>query len=347
MPAAGSHQDKHSWLRRQRELSRIYSQCLGIHPERCELQVEIVREIARDGFVAQWLRFSSEADERVPGLLVKPASARRRLSVILVLPGGHRTKDLAIFGHEQWPLPFAIESPHHRFPVEKLGNHEPLPLKRLLSHGFALMSIDLRVFGARAGPRPDSAVDRAAFTAASHAEYHQLMRRAVIDGRSVAGMEVWDVIRTLDYLETRDDIDPERMGVMGWSMGGNLAWQTAIVEPRLRAVCIGSCLITFEGALKYGRDAGWYAWIPGIRRWTSRQELFSLTAPRPLLAFEGDRDFPLEAVRPMVDEAREKYDLLNASHHFRWVCYPGGHGAYLRNPATLDEIGDWFVDQLS
>ena len=173
------------------------------------------------------------------------------------------------------------------------------------------------------------------------------MRRAVIDGRSVAGMEIWDVIRTLDYLETRDDIDSKRMGVMGWSMGGNLAWQTAIVEPRLRAVCIGSCLITFEAALKYGRDKGWYAWIPGIRRWTSRQELFSLMAPTPLLAFEGDRDFPRDAVQPMVDEARAKYDLLNAGHHFRLVCYSGGHGAYLRNPATLDEIGDWFLHQLS
>ena len=172
MPAS-NHKERDQWLKRQRELKRIYSQCLGILPERCNLQVEIGQEVAMDDFEAQWVRFSSEADERVPGLLVKPASAKGRLPVILVLPGGHRTKDLAIFGHEQWPLPFAIESPHHRFPVEKLGNYEPLPLKRLLSQGFALMSIDLRVFGARAGPRPDSAVDRAAFTAASHAESHQ------------------------------------------------------------------------------------------------------------------------------------------------------------------------------
>ena len=334
-------------MRRRRQLTRRYRRCLGIGPERCDLQAEIVRKEAGEDWVAQWLRFSSEPGERVPGLLVRPAGARKPLPLILVLPGGHRTKDLAIFGHEQWPLPFAVESPHHRFPVEKLGNHEPLPLTRLLSHGFALMSIDCRVFGARAGPRPDSVADRAAFTAASHTQYHWLMRRALIDGRSVAAMEVWDVIRTLDYLETRDDIDPKRVGVMGWSMGGNLAWQTAIAEPRIKAVCTGSCLITFEAALEHERDAGWYAWIPGVRRWTSRQELFSLMAPRPLLAFEGDSDFPPEGVQPMLDEAREKYALLEAGDRFRSVWYSGGHGAYLRDPATLEEIGGWFARHLS
>ena len=41
-------------------------------------------------------------------------------------------------------------------------------------------------------------------------------------------------------------------------------------------------------------------------------------APRPLLAFEGDRDFPREGVQPMLDEARGKYALLDAADRFRW-----------------------------
>lgn len=187
-----SRQDRNRWLRRRRQLTRRYRQCLDIGPERCDLQAEIVREEAGEDWVAQWLRFNSEPGERVPGLLVRPAAARKPLPLILVLPGGHRTKDLVIFGHEAWPLPFAIESPHHRFPVEKL-----------------------------------------------------------------------------------------------------------------------------------------------------------LMAPRPLLAFEGDSDFPREGVQPMLDEAREKYALLDAADRFRSVWYSGGHGAYLRDPATLEEIGGWFARHLS
>jgi dienelactone hydrolase len=279
----------------------------------------------------------------VPGLFVKPRYAHGPFPVIIALPGGHRTKDLTIFGHEQWPLPFEIESPHHRFPVERLGNYEPLPLTALLDHGFALMSIDARVFGARAGDRSDSSADRSAFTSASWDQYHWLMRRAVIDGRSVAAMEVWDVIRALDYLETRDDVDTGQIGCMGLSMGGNLSWMTAIIEPRIQAVCTVSCLTTFEAALKHGRDGGWYAWIPGIARHTSRQELLSMLAPRPLLCWEGDEDFPRDARQPMIDEARAKYNLLGVPDNFRSMEFHGGHGACLRDPKTLVEIGHWFT----
>ena len=75
-------------MRRRRQLTRRYRQCLGIGPERCDLQAEILREAAGEDFVAQWLRFTSEPGERVPGLLVRPAAARKPLPLILVLPVG-------------------------------------------------------------------------------------------------------------------------------------------------------------------------------------------------------------------------------------------------------------------
>ena len=335
-----------AWLKRRKELQEVYIRCMGGFPPRCNLAVDVVRQVTTKQFEAQWLRFSSEESERVPGLFVKPRRVRGPLPVILALPGGHRTKDLMLFGHEQWPLPFEIESPHHRFPVEKLGNYEPLPLTFLLDHGFALMSIDARVFGARANDRPDNTADRGAFTAASWSQYHRLMRRAVLEGRSAAAMEVWDIIRAIDYLETRDDVDTSRIGCLGSSMGGNLSWMTAIIEPRISAVCTVSCLTTFEAALKYGRDGGWYAWIPGIARHATRQELLSMMAPCPLLCWEGDEDFPAEARQPMVDEARAKYDLLGVPEKFRSIVFHGEHGACLRDPATLAEIGHWFARHL-
>jgi dienelactone hydrolase len=336
-----------AWLKRREELQAIYVHCIGGFPDRCDLAVEVTDQQATEQFEAQWLRFSSETGERVPGLFVKPRDREGPFPVIVALPGGHRTKDLTIFGHEQWPLPFQIESPHHRFPVEKLGNNEPLPYTHFLDHGFALMSIDARVFGARATERPDSSIDRGAFTAASWQQYHLLMRRALTEGRSAAAMEVWDIIRTIDYLATRNDVDADRIGCMGFSMGGNLSWMAGIIEPRIKAACTVSCLITFDAALEHGRDGGWYAWIPGIGKHTARQELFSMMAPRPLISFEGDDDFPPEARQPMIDEARTKYELFGAADKFRSVVYDGGHGACLRNKATLKEIGRWFQQHLA
>ena len=53
-------------MRRRRQLTRRYRQCLGIGPERCDLQAEILREAAGEDFVAQWLRFTSEPASASP-----------------------------------------------------------------------------------------------------------------------------------------------------------------------------------------------------------------------------------------------------------------------------------------
>ena len=281
---------KETWLKRREELQDVYVRCMGGYPERGDLVAEIIRDERTDEFAAQWVRFSSEPGERVPGLFVRPLCSAGRLPVIVVIPGGHRTKDFALFGHEQWPFPFDVESPHHRFPVETIGNFEPLPFTLLLKHGFALMSLDARTFGARAGWRPeDRNADRRAFNKASWDDMHALMRRATIDGRSVAGMETWDIVRAVDYLATRDDVDADRIGCAGWSMGGNLSWMTAIVEPRIKAVCTVSCMITYEAALDHRRDAAPYAWIPGIQKIHVPTGTFQYARSSSIALFRGRR----------------------------------------------------------
>ena len=109
-------------MRRRRQLTRRYRQCLGIGPERCDLQAEILREAAGEDFVAQWLRFSSEPGERVPGLLVRPAAARKPLPLILVLRLG-----VVLWG--PWGLPAGPGNPGGdrrlvRAPLE-LRCHDP------------------------------------------------------------------------------------------------------------------------------------------------------------------------------------------------------------------------------
>jgi dienelactone hydrolase len=52
---------------------------------------------------------------------------------------------------------------------------------------------------------------------------------------------VTDTIRAIDYLQTRPDVDPERIGMMGISMGGMNTWLTAAADPRVKVAvpCIG------------------------------------------------------------------------------------------------------------
>ena len=60
----------------------------------------------------------------------------------------------------------------------------------------------------------------------------------------------------------------------------------------------------------------------------------------------GDNDMPAEGMKPMIDEARSKYELLGAADRFRLEMYSGGHAACLRQESTYDQIGQWFQQWL-
>jgi hypothetical protein len=146
----------------------------------------------------------------------------------------------------------------------------------------------------------------------------------------------------MDFLETRPEIDMARVGTFGHSRGGDLAWYMALADSRVKAICTSGCMMTFEACLRFRRDAGMHAWIPGLRGCGSRQELVSSLSPRPLLALEGEEDHPREAEQPIWDEASRIYGLMGVPERFAFEHWPGGHGELLRDPAGLRRIGEWF-----
>ena len=142
--------------------------------------------------------FSSEATQRVPGLIVKRADSNGRRPAVIALheTGGSK---------------------------EGLGS----VLAELANRGFIAVSIDGRYHGERAigGDYPD-AIFQAFQTGLDHPFLYDT---------------AWDVMRLLDYLETRDDVDPERIGLIGFSKGGMETYLTAAVDPRIAVAvpCIG------------------------------------------------------------------------------------------------------------
>src|SRR5690606_32778706 len=82
--------------------------------------------------------------------------------------------------------------------------------------GFAALSIDHWNFGERRG-RTES----------------ELFKEMLWKGRVLWGMMVYDSIKAIDYLLTRDDIDPERVGTLGMSMGSTMAWWVAALDTRI------------------------------------------------------------------------------------------------------------------
>jgi dienelactone hydrolase len=288
---------------------------------------------AADGVLKIHFTFASDAEQRVPGLLLKATGASGRRPVVIVLHGTGGTKE---------------------------GTLDYVT--KLVGAGFIGVAIDGRYHGERAAAKSgaaeyNAAIVRAWQTGKEHPFFYDTVR---------------DVRRLIDYLLTRDDIDPARIGVMGISKGGIETYFAAATDPRIAcaAPLIGvqgfgwalangqwrariatiqdsfDAIAALEGQTKPGADfvRKFYAKIvPGIDGEFDGPALLPLIAPRPLLVINGDSDAntPIAGVRLSVDAARPAYEAAGAGD--RLVLRIQENTPHRVNPDSQQAAIDWFV----
>lgn len=292
--------------------------------------------VVEQGLTEIRFQFDSEANQRVTGLMVKPVSAQQKLPAVFVLHGTGGKKE----------------------------GMQPL-LRRLAGRGFVAVVIDGRFAGERdpGGKGSDS-------------------YRAAILGTWQSGQQfpflydtVWDVMRLVDYLETRSDIDPRRIGAIGFSKGGMELYLSAAVDHRIAAAvpCIGvqsfgwaldhnawqSRIGTIQSAvdtaaIEQGTQVDtdfirrfYDRVVPGVQREFDGQVMLPLIAPRPLLVINGDRDdrTPWPGLELCVNAAKAAYAANSANERFEFILQPNtGHAV---TPKSQDYAIEWLVKHLN
>ncbi len=147
-------------------------------------------------------------------------------------------------------------------------------------------------------------------------------------GYTPGGVELWNAIRGLDLLCTRQEVDPEKLGVTGISGGGAQSFYIAAADPRIKVaapVC-GGC--TFESQIgQRVMDGHCDCMVPINTYGIDYSDIGALIAPRPLMIAQADRDGlnPIESVRTMYQAIQNIYDLHGAGDQCIFVETPGPH----------------------
>jgi dienelactone hydrolase len=256
--------------------------------------------------------FTSDSNQRVPGLILRKESLiGHRFPVVIALHGTGGNKE------GQIPL-----------------------LEQLASKGFLAVAIDGRYHGERAVERGKPATGSAA--------YNDAILRAWRTGEEHPFLydTVWDIMRLIDYLITRRDVDGSRIGVIGFSKGGMEIYLAAAVDHRIRVAvpCIGvqsfawaldnnswqSRADTFRPALEAAaKEAGaqldaaflrsFYDRVaPGVYTNFDGPKMLPLIAPRPLMTINGGADArtPLPGLELCLDAARKAYAAAGVPEQF-------------------------------
>lgn len=145
-------------------------------------------------------------------------------------------------------------------------------------------------------------------------------------GMSIAGLRVFEAIRTLDYLAMRAETDPDKLGCMGFSGGGVVAAYTAALDERISAAVLCGFTNTYKGSIlsiNHCIDN----FIPGVLDYAELPDLIGLIAPRHLFIESGENDpiFPAATVREAVGIVRDIYRDEGAERRLQYDIFPGVH----------------------
>jgi dienelactone hydrolase len=138
----------------------------------------------------------------------------------------------------------------------------------------------------------------------------------------------WDDLRTVDYLVTRPEVDPKRIGCVGISMGGYRAIFLSALDERIAAGCIVGFMSTVKPMLRAHIDThSWVHFLPTLHHHLDWPDVASLAAPRALLVQQcaQDRLFPMEGMKESLDHIAAVYDKAGVKDRFTGRFYDVPH----------------------
>jgi dienelactone hydrolase len=302
---ATTRDDAAAW---QAKLRAKLTDLLGGFPaEREPLRPAVVDVREFPGYRREKVLFDTRAGLSAVAYVLVPRDAAAPLATVVCVPGHGRGVD-DIVGIDE-------KGQDRR---DKSGYQHDFALQAVEA-GLAVVALEPIAFGARRDPitaRKGLGTNACQPAAGG----------ALLLGETMIGWRVWDVMRTIDYIATRPELDANRVGLMGISGGGTVTLFGAALEPRVKAALVSGYLNTFRdsvGSLSHCMDN----YVPGILNWAEMHDVAGLIAPRPLFAESGEQDniFPIQASVESFGHVRAIYRVFGAEDRVQQEVFPAEH----------------------
>jgi dienelactone hydrolase len=287
---------KEDWIAHRETLLRQLREMLSLDPwpQRTELKPVVTGTLDHPQFRVEKLQFQSRPGLYVTANLYLPKGLDKPAPTVLYLCGhGRVAKGDVSFGNK-------VHYQHHGVWFAR--------------HGYVCMLIDTLQLGEIEGLH--------------HGTYRQNMWWWNDRGYTPAGVEAWNAIRALDYLESRREVDAGRLGVTGRSGGGAYTWWLAALDDRVKVAVPVAGITDLQNHVVDGCVDGHCdcMYLVNTYRWDYGM-VAALAAPRPLLLANSDRDaiFPLDGVLRIHAQLRRIYELYGAGDKLGLQISPGPH----------------------
>ena len=305
-------------------------------PAQVEPKPEMVERQDCGDYFREKVRFNTTPDVRAPAFVLVPKNIPKRAPAIVAL---HDHGGFYLWGKEKI-VGIDGENPALADFRRQYYGGRSIAIE-LVRQGYIVVIIDMFYWGERRMLLDDDPEDwRSRPGNLSRERIQAFNRRAgqseQLVGRTIyaagftwPGVMFWDDIRTVDYLLTRPDVDPKRIGCVGLSVGGLRSCHLAALDDRIRAAVVVGWMTSFPWQLKkqIENTIGHTKVVPGLYQHLDYPDVASLAMPTPLLVINGSRDtlFHPEGVKASFEKLRACYAKAGAAEHCRTRLYDTPH----------------------
>jgi len=302
-------QNIEEWQKRQADTRQTLWNILGPFPEKTPLNAKITGKVKKDGYKVENLIYESLPEFYVTASLFIPDKLKKPAPAILFCSG-------------------------HSHAVYRLESYQ-LPLLNLVKKGFIVLAIDPIGQGERL--QYLDPVKGESVIGSSTKEHSYPSVQVFLMAKSVARYFLWDGIRGIDYLVSRREVDPDRIGVHGLSGGGTQTAYISAMDERVAASApagyITSCRRLLESiGVQDGEQNLYHETSSGI----DHADFIEVRAPKPTLIMATTRDFfSIQGTRETYNELKRVYSIFGKPDNIEITEDDYGHGYTKKNREAM------------
>ena len=285
---------KSDWQKRQQFVKDKLKEIIGPFPKKEALNPEITGIIHKEGYRVEKVIYESVPGFYETGCLYIPDNLKGKAPAIL-----------NVFGHDQ--ASFREE-------------YYQVIITNLVKKGMIVFAID----PLGQGEHVQYYDPEIKFSAIGYSviEHEYMGNVSFLSGVSPAKYFIWDGIRAIDYLLTRKEVDPERLGATGFSGGGTVSAYLGAFDERLKVVVPCSWPLTFQTQLETkGIQDAENTLIHGLTNGITFEDLIEVRSPKPtLMAFTTrDENMAFQGARDALWEAKKVYTAFGRENNLQLV----------------------------
>lgn len=282
----------------------------------CDLSAEKVEAVKENGYTREKIILQTEPDVFMPLYVLVPDGIKQgSRKPAVIAPHGHCAggkRAIAGIGGTKI-LDEAIEQYNYDYGVQ------------LVKKGFVVFCPDARGFGERREKYIQGDED----SKITSSSCETLNDMAIPLGQCVTGMWTWDLMRLLDYVQARNEVDKDKIGCAGLSGGGLQTLWLSALDDRIKCIVISGYFYGYKEALLEHQCCS-CNYVPHLWEMVDIGDVGALIAPRPLLIETGDQDglnghSGLDNVTAQVDIVRKAMSLFGKEENIYHHIFTGGH----------------------